>query len=740
MADSSTPFINKNDAITAYTESKSWLRPYFEPIDELERIARNKPSSKIDPNLPKITDGTTAAIVQETPKRVIQQTPSGLTTSKASPEYGKLADIILRDELIPSYNRMGNMLQKSWAMVGKSMTWGRATSYTFYTSTNGKLHTDFVYPYVKDILTEKGKVYAGDSNIRFMRSWYQKRDLMAILQQEQKMEKTDKKYKSDWDLKLLSDLIDSSPAAKGAEYQTPAEREKGGDNGGYEVIHAFQNGVNAEFYSFSPGFKDGRPLRVKVNKDPRGVMPFDDLYCNIDGSNPLGRGSVELSGGVQNLIDQQMQMFQFMSTLEMAPPLKVYGNVNKAGLKLRPNAIWDMGNGANNNVEAYAFSNFALQNFTGNMQSLQSKIMQLNSSQDTSIGAENGNSGQSKTQAGVEATQAKLGVSDNYFRKQYEDWFEDQSETSLNLYFSEMTGKQTLDLDKNDLKEVAKSPAAKFLTPEGKLNVPYKEISDVVFTFQVNAGTSEIKEDAENVDKLIQTLELAKQTPNEEIQSKVGGLFKLLVKEIGAEGVDELFPEDETGPDGQPIQAQPQQPQMAPEQIQQLVMETVQAALQEEKAKKPEIDPQMELIKALGIKFDQIPEGARQQILDSLGFNTGEMTPVEQKQALEQLTALNQADDHERAPELAQQDRDFQAQQADKQSAQQAQTSQSQETAPAQPEQPQGDTYQSPEEEQLVEALLQRGFSEDDVEQAVMMTRQGMPLEEVIGVLGSKQY
>jgi hypothetical protein len=178
---------------------------------------------------------------------------------------------------------------------------------------------------------------------------------------------------------------------------------------------------------------------------------------------------------------------------------------------------------------------------------------------------------------------------------------------------------------------------------------------------------------------------------------------------------------------------------MAPEQIQQLVMETVQAALQEEKAKKPEIDPQMELIKALGIKFDQIPEGARQQILDSLGFNTGEMTPVEQKQALEQLTALNQADDHERAPELAQQDRDFQAQQADKQSAQQAQTSQSQETAPAQPEQPQGDTYQSPEEEQLVEALLQRGFSEDDVEQAVMMTRQGMPLEEVIGVLGSKQ-
>jgi hypothetical protein len=267
-----------------------------------------------------------------------------------------------------------------------------------------------------------------------------------------------------------------------------------------------------------------------------------------------------------------------------------------------------------------------------------------------------------------------------------------------------------------------------------------------VFSFQVNAGTSEIKEYAENVDKLIQTLELAKATPNEEIQSKVGGLFKLLVKEIGAEGVDELFPEDETGPDGQPMQQAPQQPQMTPEMVQQMVMETVQAALAEEKAKKPEVDPQMELIKALGIKFDQIPEGARQQILESLGFNTGEMTPVEQKQALEQLSALNQADDHERAPEMAQQDRDFQSQQADKAAEQQAKQAQASQTATAntsapqeQPQEPQLDATLAPEEQELVEALLQRGFNEDDVEQAVMMTRAGMPLEEVIATLGAKQ-
>lgn len=745
MAESSSPFINKNTAMDAYTESKDWLRPYFEPIDEFERIARNKPSSKIDPSLPKITDGTMAAIVQETPKRIIQQAPTGLLTSKDHPEFAKLADICLRDELIPSYNRMGNMLQKSWNMIGKSMTWGRATSYTFYTSTNGKFHTDFVIPYVKDILTEKGKVFAPDSNVRFMRSWYQKRDLKAILNQETRLEKKDKSYKSDWDLSLLAKMLDSSETTKPAELQTPAEREKGASGGGYEVIHAFQTGKNAEFYSFSPQFEDGKPLRVKVNNDPRGLMPFDDMYANIDLSNPLGRGAVELSGGVQNLIDQQMQMFQFMSTMEMAPPIKIRGNVNKTSLKLRPFAHWDMGTGPQNDVEAFALSNFALQNFPNNMQMLQSKIMQLNSSQDTSVGAENGNVGQSKTQAGVEASQQRLGVSDNYFRKQYEDWFEDQSETSVNIYFSEMKGTKTLPLDEKDRKEIIKTPAAQYVTPKGELEVPYKAINDVVFTFQVNAGSSEVKEDSENMDKLLQVYEMASANPNPDIQAKVPELFKIIVKETGVEGVDELFPEDQTDENGQPMQpqAQPQQPQISPEQIQQLVMQTVQEALQAEKANKPEPDPHMELIKALNIKFDQIPESARQQVLQLLGLDTGDMTPVEQKQALEQLSALNQADDHERAPELAQQDRDFQASQADKAAQQQAQQSQSSPTSQssastAQSQQQTPDPTMTPEETELVETLLQRGFNENDVEQAVMMTRQGMPLEQVIQTIGAK--
>lgn len=746
MAQGKTPFIDATTAADAFDESQKWMKPFFEPIDEFERIARNKPSPKIPEGLPKITDGTMAAIIQEDPKRIVQTTPTGLVTSISHPEYSKPADIILRQELIPKYNRMGSMIQKSWNMISRAKTVGRATSYTFLCHDEDDIRTDFIIPYTKDIIDEKGKVFAGDNNIRFMRSWYTLRDLKAILNSEQARQKKNKSYASDWDLKLLANMINSSPTAKPAEQQTPAEREKSADAGGYEVIHVFQNGIGAEYYSFAPRFEAKKMLRVKVSSDPRGRIPLDDLYNNVDGSNPMGRGQVELSGGVQNLMDQQMQMFQYMSLMEMAPPMKVFGNINASKLPMKPQAYWKMGSqAAGNDVVPLTISNFALQGYTPNAQFLQSKIFQLNNSQDSSIPSASGNTGQSKTQAGVEMSAARLGVSDNYVRQQFEGWFERQSETSLNIYFSEEKRTRLIDLDKEDLQELSKTKAASMLTKEGKLEVKFANIKDIKFKFTVNAGSSEVKEDAENVDKLIQTMELAKQTPSEEVMQKIPGLFKLIVKEIGAEGVDELFPEDQTDENGQPIQ-QPQapagpDPEQLMQMVQQVAAETVQQALQEEKANKPQPDPMLDLIKALGLKYDQLPAEARAIVLETTGLGTGSDDPVQTKHDLEKLSALQSAEEFERGPEEKEADRQFQREQSQAQ-AQSQQNGQS--SGPSQSEgqqtpapDPLTDSI-TPDEEQVVSALTDRGFTEDDIEQAIVMLRQGMPLEQVIPTIAAK--
>lgn len=738
-----TPFIDKETAIDGYDESRKWLRVYFDPCDELERIARNKPSSRIDPSLPRITDGTMAAIVQEDPKRIIQQVATGKVECKDYPQFAAIADIIHRTKIIPCYNRMGDALQKDWNMLGKAQTYGRSTSYTFFTNTNGELHTDFIIPYVKDVLTEKGKVFAPDSNIQFLRSWYQKRDLQAIIDREKSFGTKLKDYKSDWDLQALADFIEGGASSKPADLQTPAEKEKGGDAGGYEVIHAFQKGIGAEFYSFAPrmdGKGQNKILRTKVNSDPRGFIPLDHLYCNIDLSNPLGRGVIELSGGVQNLIDQQMQMFQFLSTLMMGPPLQVYGKVKKSTLKFRPNAIWDMGDNPNNKVLPYEVNNNAIANFPTNYGLLKSQIFNLNSSQDHSVSSESGNVSQSKTQAGVNAAEARLGVSDNYLRKQFEAWFGSQAETSVNIYFAEMTGKATLKLDPDDLKELSKTEAAQFIDQQGVLTIPYKEISDVAFHFYVDASSSEIKEDAENKDKLIEIYGLMQTDPDPEVQAARKKVLKLAIDEIGAEGTDDLFPSLDQSQEGQ------QQMQMTMQNMMPQIQQMVQQMIEQSQAQKPQPDPMIELIKALGIKLADFPEAGRQKVFDILGSGFGEQSPADHQQALETFKALGEAHNQLASQDQARQQAQFQQQQAAQPATNQPPTNTNGPATNTDAGSAASDITQSPaltdaltpDEQHLVEELTHRGFNEQDIEQAIVMLRKGASIEQIVQVLGGK--
>jgi hypothetical protein len=734
-----SPFIDKSTAYEAYTESLRWFTPYFQPIDELERIARNRPSDRIGKELPRITDGTMAAIVQEQPKRIIQQVATGKVECESYPIHATIADITHRKIIIPSYCRMGDALQKQWNMLGKSMTYGRSTSYTFFTETNGNLHVDFIIPYVKDVLTEKGKVFAPDSNISFMRAWYQKRDITAIINREKWLEDHIKGYKTPWDLEALASFAEAGSSAKPADLQTAAEKEKGGDAGGYEMIHAFQKGIGAEFYSFAPRHKDGQALRSKVNKDPRGFIPLDHLYCNIDLSNPLGRGQVELSGGIQNLIDQQMQMFQFMSTLEMGPPLQVYGKVKKNTIKFRPNAIWDMGTDPTNKVIPYEVNNQAMANFPNNYGLLKSQIFNLNSSQDHSISAESGNVAQSKTQAGVNAAEARLGVSDNYLRKQFEAWFGCQSETAVNVQFAEITQDDKVTLTADELEEIVKMPGIdKYL--DGKtLTIPYKEVKDYVFKFYTDASSSEVKEDAENKDKLIEIYGMMQTDPDPEVQAARKKVLKLAIDEIGAEGTDGLFPSLDKTEAGQ------QQMQMTMQNMMPQIQQMVQQMIEQSQAQKPQPDPMIELIKALGIKLADFPETGRQKVFDILGAGAGEQSPADHQQTLEIFKALGEAHN-----QLASQDQA--RQQAQQQSAAQPATNEpsANTNGPATntnagsaasdgTQQPPALTDAlTPDEQHLAVELTHRGFNEQDIEQAIVMLRQHTPLDRIIQILGSK--
>lgn len=770
-----TPFIDKNTAFDAYDESRKWMRVYFDPLDELERIARNKPSPNIDPSLPRVTDGTMAAIVQEAPKRIIQQLSTGKVSCNDYPEYAAVADIVLSERLLPLYNRMGSALQKDWNMLGKALTYGRSTSYTFFTSSNGQFHTDFVIPYVKDVLDEKGKVFGGDNNIRFLRSWYQKRDLQAILNRERALVAATKSYKSDWDLPELAAFMDAGASAKPSDQMTPAEKEKGGDNGGYEMIHAFQVGKGSEFYSFAPRHNNGKPMRVKTNSDPRGRLPLDDLYCNIDLSNPLGRGSVELSGGVQNLIDQQMQMFQFIMTLLMGPPLQTWGNVDKKTLKFLPNAVWDMGGtSSNNKVEPYKVDNTAISTFPNNYGLLKSQIMNLNSSQDHSMSAPATGGAQSKTQAGVQAQEQRLGVSDNYLRKQFEDWDSDQRETSLNIFFSEMKGSESIELGPQQLRELSTTRAAQFINEKtGKLNIKYSQMTDVTFKFESDPGSSKAADDADQMQRLQEAItEVTSNGPvlnwylgQQGKKLNVGEIYLQLFKRMGLENLDSII-NDMSPEEKQAAAAQPfpiiDKPQIRLNSAD-LSPAALVAALQsggvqiaDPKAAgapsaQAQLDFQVEMAKAqaagqsagapsgpnpdeLAIKHRELD--LKQQAMDQSGVKTAlEVAKTAHSHTMDTHNAAVAASAPPEVPNDGSSPQDEQAEPPQTMAAEQ-------QPAPAPPDTggqaPALTDALSPEELQVAHALLSRGFSEADIEQAIVMLRQRVPIDQIIKVLGAK--
>ena len=269
--------------------------------------------------------------------------------------------------------------------------------------------------------------------------------------------------------------------------------------------------------------------------------------------------------------------------------------------------------------------------------------------------------------------------------------------------------------------------AKKFLKGD-TLNIPYDKINKVSFKFTADASSSEVKEDADNTEKLTQVYQIMSTDPDPAIQEKKLKVLKVLIDEIGAEGTDDLFPEAEVDENGNPLQQQ-QAPGADPNAMLQQIMPMVEQMVQEgiKASQKEQEDPSLQLIKALGIKFNDLPEDARQVILSHVGMETDMPTPAAEKADIEAFNTLGTAEGAIDSKE-----------QAEKQMVMQQQES-TEESIPysGSPENGQ-DALSDEDETALVEALVQLGFNDDDVQQGVIMATSGMPPEAIIEQLGAK--
>lgn len=583
-------FLTPENIVETFQTSKSYTEGLTDGFFEYERIARNKPLGSIPKELPKTTDGTTASIIRKTPHRIIQQLPTGKVKSTTEDWLSIIAEFIYYDKIIPHANEGYALLQKCWNVVERFLTFGFCPTYAPFVENGGYFCTDLRLPYWGDIFLQPGKLSDSDSNYIFMRSWWQTKDIDALIESQSKI---DKKNRT-WDVEALKKVKDIV-TTKDDKSKTPAEREKNiNTKGGVELITGFQRGVKAKFYTFhvqttSKGGKDvntGTIVRTKENKDPRGELPISFAYGDIDGSNPLGRSIIELVGGIQNLMDGEMQMYQFNRALMLAPPVIKRGNFSKNKIKLSPNVIIDVGSDQNADVIPLKLDTSAIANFPNNYGLMKSQMLNLLASPDTSISSEAGNPGFSKTPAGVNTQNANVSVDDNYVRKQFETWFERWSETAINLYFAERNGVEELQLDKDTANKLRKlAEEGKFdeslLSEDDKIRIDYDTATEAL-KFEVDASTSKMQDDVKQLQSLQGLTDLLDKSPTFQQAvplDKQIALWNALVSNSGVEDPEDLIVDDQqieqmkqqqdmqaqVDPQtGQPMQGQPDQPQQPP--------------------------------------------------------------------------------------------------------------------------------------------------------------------------------
>lgn len=561
------------------------MEPLYKPFKEYRRLRDNKPALGLDPAYPKVTDGTVAAVVSKTPKRIVQQLPTGSVKSAKNDWLNIVAGFVYTNKILPYANHQFSLTQKCWAAIDKGLTLGSQPGYVPFLNHNGHFSTDLSLPFAEDVLLEPGKLSDKESNFIFMRSWYQPKDIEAIIDKEKRLKAKakdrDEIYESGWNLSELA-KIKNLTTSEANIANTNQDQNQRRARSGVEIVHAFQRGKGGKFYSFHAD--TGKIVRTRENKDPRGAIPIHYFYADTDLSNPLGRGYIELVASLQNLMDAEMQMYQYNRALMLNPPVLLHG-VNKNRFKFAPNVAVET-SVPDAFIRPVAIDTTAIANFPALYGLTKSQMLNMLSSPDTSISSDIGNPGFSKTPAGVKSQQANISVDDNFIRKQFESWFEDVSETMINLYFAERRGIDELQLDKATAEKLRKLTDfdQEMLSDDNKIRIDYDDETEKL-QFQVDASTSNMKDDAAERDRLVELLDLSQKYPAlSEILGKKGvtELVDRIIVKSGVEDPEKILPkqdDQEVGPDGQPVEQEQEAPQVTPEMVQQMVQQTVQEAM-----------------------------------------------------------------------------------------------------------------------------------------------------------------
>lgn len=570
-----TAYLPQNEYAWTYYEAQKQARLFFLPFNEYERLAANKIREDLGPNMPRVNDGSLAGLLMETPMRILAQPFTGhakvlesidpKTKQPAMPQpwLGELINVLWEREIIPYANTQAPFFQKQQLALYRALIYGSCPIYTFFTNRNGRRSADMVIPYIRDVYLEVGKSSDLDSDYIFFDQYYTRLQLDKILAAGNRVEATG--VKSPWNLKALKQIRDSHvESQKDYLSKNPAERNRPVRSTQIKFTTVFQRGVGAPFDTFyNEGNKEDLTIvKSKINEDPTGDLPIHFLYAYEDLINPYGKGQIEISGGTQNVLDYMTQLHVLANQVGLQPPIVIEGDrssVDLDSMVYAPTQFWFTG-GAK--IDIMETSSSILKEFPTAYAMYKGQLIGMQGTSTTDVTSESGDPTKGKTPTALDQQAERQNSHDNFLMSQAVQTFSRVFKSMLNIKFANMQGSDIIKLEADD---AAKLMRAGLIPADPKNpNVPQSQQLDLdwntlrgKFDFEVDPESSVVKNNADQVAKLMEIPQLIAENPYlvEYIQQtgnqlNLGEVYEQIFTKLGLQDIEKILtpiPQEQMG-------------------------------------------------------------------------------------------------------------------------------------------------------------------------------------------------
>lgn len=625
-------YLTEAEAFEAYADDEKEAFKHFELYDEIERLANARPKDKLPEGFTGVTDADLASSLRKIPKEYMSQMFTGKVSTLDTDEawIAEVAQLRWDKRIVPNANFEDLFFNKQLDWGYRANKYGSQPMFAFHRVSENYAGADCALPYIRNVILEKGAVSDLGSNRIYLVQYYDKYRLKGIIasaEAEEKKAKAEKrKSYNTWIIPQLKKLLDDgSEQPKDKRQQNYTERQNNTSVGGYKIIHCFQRGSKAPFFSFAPSLpKEDNVVKKDTNRNPMGDMPVIFLYTDIEREDPYGLGVAALAAPNQNVQDAFTQLGVYNGFMLGRPAYAVKGNRNSSGIDLNsikniPDKLQFHGDADIQPVKTNASSFFSqLPTTMGFFKTQQQKIL---GSRDGSISASSGDPNFSKTNAGVKENVRSNNVDGNFLTNRHEQAYSRLASTMLNIDFANMEGTELIKIVEEEAIRLDK--AGMEMDRDGDGNITSEEVMvefdkmRAKYQFEVDANSSKEQSDQQDAEELagnVQVIQSLSQLPPEiqwgDYTFKTGEYANTLLRKQGLPDIDKFLikssPEQQAGLLDGAGQDVPPDTKVSPENLGQLSDRANQ--LTQTHGLHPQLAAQVAQMEADGTNPDQIME------------------------------------------------------------------------------------------------------------------------------------